>query len=1011
MDWNDPDIIRSPIAHWPKWVQALVSAALFYLWIYEAFLKPPPPPDAPKQAFIFTLIMIAAVFIASELLRPKPKIEGERPKNLGDFRVTTATQGRPVPLIFGTVLQEGPNVIWWGDFRQVAIRKKIKTGMFSSKTITTGFKYFLGFQFGVCRGEDVDLLRIIVGDKEAFSGLLSGESSTFINKPNHFGGDEFGAGGLRGTFRWYPGTAGQSSSTYLSTFQSVGGTTLNYKKTAYGVFERGEHGTQTNIESWKFEVRRISNGLGLGGGTHIVNGFDMNPMNVLYELLTDNEWGFNLPLSKVDTAVMTSVAGVLFSEGNGISMILDSNLTALEFLDEIERQIDGLIFQDPETGKYTVKLARFDYTIGALPLLDEDNLIEVADYSQGTWEQTSNQVRISFANRLNDYADDYGVYFDGANAQIQGGGTVTTAKNIPISMNFPGVKDAGLAAKIASREGRSLSIPLGKATFKVTRDLYNLKPGSVFKWTDAARGITELPMRVQRIDYGTLVDGPLLIDAIQDVFSSADASFGSPPITGWTPPADALIAFPVAEQLAIEAPRALRYRDPELSGVPTNSKLWCAARNQRGEVEFLITERNASGAPAGVFNTNGEVQAFVKIGQLQSNLDSGTNGTASFIVTATPDTQGDIEDAFVDNPDVVEKGTDLLNCILIGSEFMLAGAATISGPDVSLTGVHRGVMDSAQEPHLAGDDVYVVFSGAGLSEGNITPTHNVDVRLIPRSISDELPSASANTIALTMANRLRRPYCPSRVSLNNVIFDATSVSLDFLAGGAPETTGIDLDLIRRDYRIGEGADEIPPLTIDAATLFTDFPAANSTTTELTVIDDPLGSPTTLFTVTAIGGTQQDLLRIEVLANTDGAVPSTLRIELRARHDDGALLALLSTNALIFDFTTVSAALAGQFNFGARAQAVTSNLYTATVAGTYNFTLSTALPVGEDVEYRLNGGSWTQLIAGGLTVGIIVGVLVSDTIEVRHQGAAGTLRKQLDMVAAGAGQDGYFIVRD
>ncbi len=1006
--------LRSPIRHWPRWAQACVSLLLGYAWAWEQFLKPPPEPGAPQQAFIFTLILLAAVFIAAELLRPKPKIESERPKNLGDFRVNTATQGRSVPLIFGTVLQEGANVIWYGDLVQEAIREKIKTGIFSSTTITKGFRYFLGLQFGICRGDSgpgVELRRILVGDKEAFSGSLTGETSTFINDPNFFGGEDLGAGGLVGTLRWFPGNSAQAASAYLGDFQDVDPPNLQvprYIRTCYALFERGLVGLLTQLEQWKFEVRRITNGLSLAGNGSVNGGNDMNPMNVLFELLTDTEWGLRQS-GKIDTATLVTVANTLASEGNGMSIIFDSGLEALGFLDEIERQVDGFVFQDPETGLWTIKLARDDYVVASIPTLDETNLVSIADYSQGTWEATVNQVRASFANRANDYADDFGAAFDGANAQIQGGGSVVTVRNVPVEFNYPGIKDGALASSIASRDLRALSTPLAKANFVTTRDLYFLKPGDVFKWNDTARGITDLVMRIQRIDYGALADGDITVDAVQDVFRSQVGSFGTPPATGWVPPSDTLVAFPADQQFAIEAPRGLRFRDPLLVGLPNDSMLWCGGRRQVVEVEFRITERNSSGSPSGGFTDRGAVQGFLKIGQLASALASGTGiGTTSFIVASTPDVQADIEGAFVDDPDVVEKGTDLLNMILIDDEFMLPDAAAVSGPNVSLTGVHRGVLDSAQQPHLIGADVFIVISGSGLADSVISPTFNVDVRLLPRSLSDTLPSASANQIALAMARRLQKPYCPSQVSLNNVLFDATAVSLDFLAGGAAETTGIDLDFVRRDYRVGEGGDEIPGLLTDAATLDPSFPAANSTTTELTVIDDPEGSPTTLFSVTAISGTQQDLLRIEVLANTDGVVPTTLGVELRARHDDGAQTALLSFLALQFNFAPVSAALAGQFNFGARGIGVTSNTYTVDAAGVHNFTLSSATTVG-DVEISINGAGFTQLIAQGSTTGATAALSVSDTIRVRHQSTDSPLRKQLDMVAPGAGTDAYFIL--
>lgn len=1011
--------LRSPTRNWPAWAQVLLILGMTYGWIYETFLRVRRPGD-PQLAFILTLILLATVFIASELLRPKPKFEEQRPKGLGDFKVITATQGRAVPLMWGTVMQEGANVIWYGDLVQQAITKKFKTGLFSSgKRVTIGFKYFLGLQFGLCRGDDtggVELRSILVDDKAVFTGSVSTNTSITIDEPDFFGGDELGNGGLVGTLTWRVGSQTQPVVNYLTTFQDVDPPNLEtprYVGTCMAVWEGGEVGNSTSIAQWKFELRRIVNGLGLSGNGSVNSGNDCNLMNVAFELFTNTEWGFGFPAADIDTANWIAAANTLTTEGNGFSMILDNFIEGLDFLVELQRQMDGIFFLNHQTGKWQVKLARDDYVLASLkPVTVGTNLVEIRDYSSGTWQETSNVVRVKFNNRLNDYAEDEGLAQDMANAQIQGGGSVLTVQPTAVELSYPGIKDSDLANQIAWRDLRTLARPLTKATLVATRDLYATLPGDVLRWTDTVRGFVDLPVRVQRIDYGELREGRILLDVVQDVDAFRVGAFGKPPATKWVPPVDTLVAYPADEQLAFEAPRGFRFRDPELAGIPADSMIWAAARRQGPEVQFRLTERNAAGTPSGSFFDRGVVLSFMRIGSLDSDLASGTGiGTTSFLINATPDTQTILEAAFEDNPELVDQGTNLINIIMVGDspneEFMLVGAAADSGADVNLTGVHRGILDGAQRPHSTNDPVYLIFVGGGLADSVIPPTNQVHVRLLPESISNLLDSGDANQIAFTMDRRLVRPYCPSQVSLNNVLFDATLVDLDFLASGAAETTGIDLDFIRRDFRTGGGLDEIPPLSTDAASIFADFPAANSYTTEIEVIDDPLGSPTTLFTLTAIAGTQQDLLRISILEQTDGVIPSLLRIELSGRHDFQTQSALASRNALLFDFTVASASLAGEFNFGARAIGVSSNLYTVDAAGIHAFTLSSTSD--GDVEININGGGFVQLIAAGLTTGSTGALSVSDTILIRHQGTTG-LPKQLDLNAPGAGTDGYMILR-
>lgn len=66
--------------------------------------------------------LIAAVVIIAigYALTPK-RVPTIKP---GTIDVTTAEEGRVIPVLFGTRLITGANVVWFGDFSAVAIRKK-----------------------------------------------------------------------------------------------------------------------------------------------------------------------------------------------------------------------------------------------------------------------------------------------------------------------------------------------------------------------------------------------------------------------------------------------------------------------------------------------------------------------------------------------------------------------------------------------------------------------------------------------------------------------------------------------------------------------------------------------------------------------------------------------------------------------------------------------------------------------------------------------------------------------
>ncbi|GAB4531988.1 MAG: hypothetical protein Tsb0020_48200 [Haliangiales bacterium] len=68
------------------------------------------------------LAMQAVTMVISALTAPAPR--NARPSGLSDFDIPTAEEGRPVPVIFGSPLVTGPNVVWAGDLRTQPIKAK-----------------------------------------------------------------------------------------------------------------------------------------------------------------------------------------------------------------------------------------------------------------------------------------------------------------------------------------------------------------------------------------------------------------------------------------------------------------------------------------------------------------------------------------------------------------------------------------------------------------------------------------------------------------------------------------------------------------------------------------------------------------------------------------------------------------------------------------------------------------------------------------------------------------------
>ncbi|MFN3615207.1 MAG: hypothetical protein ACK4WC_11710 [Rubrimonas sp.] len=73
--------------------------------------------------FIARLVLGLLLSAISYALSPRPRVETPRAAGLDDVSLPTAEEGRPIPVVFGTVLITGPNVVWAGDLRVDPIRK------------------------------------------------------------------------------------------------------------------------------------------------------------------------------------------------------------------------------------------------------------------------------------------------------------------------------------------------------------------------------------------------------------------------------------------------------------------------------------------------------------------------------------------------------------------------------------------------------------------------------------------------------------------------------------------------------------------------------------------------------------------------------------------------------------------------------------------------------------------------------------------------------------------------
>lgn len=507
------------------------------------------------MAFWSTFILVAVALVASfglYLLSPKPKAQTRKPSELDDFDFPTAREGSPVPLIWGKNKIKGPNNIFYGGFEVEKLKRKVKSGLFSSKSVTVGYNYRLTIQ--ICLGIGIDMLihKIWFGDRIFWDEALNKKTAYYVgpgerpapatatNPPqsnfpnsgeydnpiiipdddwekapwNEFYGKKGQGGWVWGFLRFQDGRINQRDNAFLRAL--VGEEkSVNYRGYNVVTFEEFYFGESTTPQPIYFEVATYPNALGLGQ-----IGEDCNPMEIIWDIFTNSWGGLGEPASTFDKQSFIDAGEILRTEGIGLSMVLSRPVEAGELIREIMEVIDGVLVTG-HTGLVEVQLIREIADTSSLPVLDESNIIKFLELNQADWSSTLNQIRVTYLDNENEYEEKTVMVMDHANITVQ-------QKLVSAEYKYHSIKNKDVAHKVASRELRLLSVPLISCRVQ-THWGGALPPGAavVLNWPDY--NLVNGVFRVQKTDYGTIEDAKGTVSLIQDAYSAFDNIFTSAP--------------------------------------------------------------------------------------------------------------------------------------------------------------------------------------------------------------------------------------------------------------------------------------------------------------------------------------------------------------------------------------------------------------------------------------------------------------------------------------------------
>jgi hypothetical protein len=702
--------------------------------------------------FWLVILLFVGTTVLSALLQKRPK--DVQPAGTSDFQVPTAEEGRVIPVIYGTVLNSGPNVVWWGDLQIHALTQK--SGGFlgiGAKKVTTGYKYNVGMQMALCHGPVDEVVGIQVGEKDLSypdpAGDVSVGLSYAISQGNLFGGDQK-EGGISGVVDIYMGSTSQASDPYLS--RQFGGTAPAFRGLCYAVLQNVYVGTSQYIKNWAFILRRCPNPLSLTGGKENIGG-DANPACMIYDLMASTRYGLSVGSLRFDLSSFQAVANTLYTESMGMSMILDTPGAADEIISEICRHCNLVLYTDPGTGLWTLKAIRDDYDPDSLLEFTDDDILDEIEFSRPSFPDLLNEVKVEFISRVDAFqtrlaqAQDLAVYSQQLVSQSE-------------TIQYHGFSNADNAQVAAQRDLKAASYPLAQVQVKVNRKGWALRPGSPFKMTWSPEGINSMVLRVAEIDYGALDDSEMAITikAVEDIFLLASTAYSAPPTSGWTEPVSAPSSAP--NQRVFDAPfHLVTLEERHVIDVATRPD------GSASEAQVWTEEVYIDGHSTPSTET-ASLAPFTPASSLMNDYLATTAAVdmTGFIVSAADGV--DLSRLTSAVAGGVDRGDNLL---MIDDEIMSWGSvSTNMSGDYVIADVVRGVMDTVPADHYEGAVVWFFSNGSVVTNPDpySDDLHQVVIRNLPVTPAGTLSPGGAPELIFLPSNRVFDPYPPGKLRIN-----------------------------------------------------------------------------------------------------------------------------------------------------------------------------------------------------------------------------------------------------
>lgn len=694
--------------------------------------------------------------------------------------------------------------------------------MSKGKAITIGYKYYLGIQYAICYGPVNAMTEIQVGDRQAWTGNQAASGTVAVNAPELFGGEKK-EGGIQGDLYVAMGDSGQSPNTYLQS--QLGASIPACRGILTAVFNGMVSAMNPYIKPWAFRVKRITAGwngsVWYSGKAAIGN--DMNPAHIVYECMTNPQWGMGYPTSSIDGTNFAAVADTLYSENFGLSMLWNNTEQIKSFVQMIMDHIGGVLQLDRKSGQFKIKLLRLDYSIGSLPIINQTNAV-LESLSRSAWGETANEITVVYTDATTGKQKVCSAQ-DLANIEIQG--AVVNRK-----ANYQGITSDALAQRVALRDLKAASAALTKARIKTNRSAWDYLPGDVVRLQWTPLGI-DAAYRVVSINWGTLQSGEIQIDLVEDIFGMPQSSYTGQQPVGWTEPS----------HLPAQSPTRILTETPYYDLARTLSEADLAYLDPTYCRLDVYARRPSSDA------LDYDLWTGLSAGALEERSTGSHPVTASTVYALA---QQETTVMTLDNiADLNIRPPTIGSYVILNGEYMRLDSYNTTTQTIN---VQRGVLDTVPKAHNAGGILWFAADNAGQDGVDYVQSDIVYAKCQTKTSRGELDITSISADNYTMNRRQDRPYPPGQLRINGNAYPSTV------------TGAVTVAWAHRD-RLTQTASIIPQSSGNIG------PEAGVTYT-VRFVDDA----TTVRTVTGISGTSYAYTIDDEIADGGPFDPLRIRVE-------------------------------------------------------------------------------------------------------------------------------------